>query len=87
MYDEYKTYQKNHDLTDVKKRELEKIAKERHVLLKAKRKMHKHKYRNAQELDNHYDDILQSEHFVRKTSKNINTRKECLKNFIKNGHV
>ena len=87
MYDEFETYRKNHNTNDVKNTELNKIAKDRQTLSAVKRKMHKHKFRDARELEEHYDDMLQALHIMKKTGGNMNTRKKRLLNFIKNGHV
>ncbi len=87
MYDKFKTYEKNHSINNVKNNELEKISADRHKLNKKKRKMNKHKYHSIIELDEHLDDILQSEYFIKKVKGNINTRTKRLKNFIKHGHI
>ena len=87
MHDEFETYQKNHNTEGVKKTELQKIAKDRQTLSCAKRKIHKHRYHDAQELEEHYEDILQAEHIIRKSAGNMKTRRKRLQNFIKNGHI
>lgn len=87
MYDKFETYRKNHKTNDVKNTELQKITKDRHGVLKAKRKMNKHKHHGAQELEEHYEDMLQAEYLIKKTGRNIDTRKKRLRSFIKNGHV
>jgi hypothetical protein len=83
VYDKFKTYEKNHNTIDVKNIELKKISKDEKAVKRAHRKIRKYKYHNIEDLEEHYDDILQAEHFIKKTCNNIATRKKRLQILLK----